>query len=70
MASKGLTKRHSARQKEHYAAHRFKLEANKLARLKRHIRRNAREVAKKARRKLPRLIRIDKQAVNRLKALS
>lgn len=43
-------------------------EVNKLARLKRHIARNARDVARKAKRGY--VIRIDKQAISALKRLS
>lgn len=69
-ASKGLKKRHSTLQKDHYKAHHFKLSGNKIERLKRHIKRNALEIEKKAARKHPRVINVDQQAINRLKALT
>lgn len=67
--SKGLTKRHSKSQKARYKAHYFKLMDNKIARLARHVRRNANEVRRKAARRHSRKIKIDHQAVRRLEEL-
>ena len=65
--SKGNKKKHSARQKEHYKAHFYKVFDNKIKRLERHIRRNAQMVAKKTKKGL--FVKIDQQAINRLKSL-
>ena len=67
--SKGNKKRNSTLQKEHYKRHRFKVASNKITRLQRHIKRNLKEVERKANRTPPRTIKVDKQAANRLKAL-
>ena len=55
-------------QKTHYASHPLRLIRNKINRLKRHIKRNAYLVAKKT--KKGRFVKIDQQAINRLKALT
>ena len=59
--SKGNRKRTSALQKAHYASHPFKLAKNKLKRLKRHVKRNAYDRKRKARRGTITLF--DKQAI-------
>jgi hypothetical protein len=66
--SKGNRKKRSARQKDLYKQHPFKLLANKIARLKRHIKRNENEIRKKGRK--GREIKPDLQAIKRLKALT
>ncbi len=66
--SKGNRKRHSEAQKNRYAAHKFRLAGNKIKRLKRHIKRNAYDIARKGRR--GRVIKSDWQALHRLKELT
>ncbi len=67
-SSKGNKKHSSTKQKEHYASHKWRILSNKIARLQRHIKRNAYDVARKARRGHP--ILIDQQAINNLKTLT
>ena len=64
--SKGNRKRHSPLQKEHYKAHYYKLPGNKIEKLRRHIRRNAYMIRKKASRGIKR----DQQAIDRLRELA
>lgn len=70
--SKGLTKRHSPLQKAHYQGYRLINQrlSNKIKKLKSRIRRNAAEIARKARRDPPRIIAEDAGAINRLKSLT
>lgn len=66
--SKGLSKRHSARQKLRFQEHFHKVLKNKIMRLQRHVKRNARMVERKA--KKGRVVKVDQQAINRLKAIT
>lgn len=66
--SKGNRKRNSERQKQRYKEHPFKILSNKIARLRRHIKRN--ETMAKKKEKKGRVIKIDQQAINRLKSLT
>ncbi len=70
--SKGHKKRNSPLQKAHYQAYRLinKRRSNLIARLKCRIRRNKAEIKRKAARTPPRVIKVDRGAVNRLKELS
>ena len=65
-------KRNSPLQKAHYQAYRLinKRRSNLIDRLKRRIRRNAAEIKRKAARTPPRIIKVDKGAIDRLKELS
>jgi hypothetical protein len=66
--SKGNKKRNSALQKQHYKSHYFRITPNKIARLRRHIKRNAAHVAKRAAKGV--VIAVDQQAINKLKSLT
>ena len=60
---KGNRKKHSALQKQHYASHPHRILPNKIARIKSHLRRQARKVRQGR-------IEWDKQAIKRLSVLS
>ena len=70
--SKGNTKRTSPLQKAHYETYRmiFKRRTNKIKKLKRRIRLNAKMIARKAKRKPPRIVKVDRGAIAALKLLT
>ena len=70
--SKGNTKRHSELQKYHYKAYRAENRAkkNKIARLRRRIRKNEAMAKRKAKRSPARTVRPDIGAIAALKALN
>lgn len=65
---KGNKKRSSALQKKHYETHPFRIDRNRVKRLERHVRRNAYQIRKKARRGI--FIAVDEKAASLLRRLA
>lgn len=65
--SKGLTKKHSPLQKQHYLSHPYRLERNKKRKLQRHIEKLRKRIKRRAEK--GHVIHMDEQAVNKLKEL-